>query len=392
MSDEFNNDGPKDPKDKTKESDFDRDQKKAPLLPTNEDLFNFLDALFTGEGEFPERIDVRTVKGRNKDQYGVQIKQFPYKSGSTKPNRERLVMMSNEIINRIRIHTDTLQRDTTYMIGAYNSGRSDDFYEIMTISARPSKKWRNSGEGHGEPGDDDEEESLATKQLAMQLDNNKEMFRLVGGMIEGLIDRSDRQAQSAFIQLEKAQLRNIELLEVNMKLVQADDERQERREKSKMWRENISKGIELAWQNLPPMLASMKGPNANANWTPGTESPEANTLRDTLFKVKEEGGKISQADFETICGKLDDNGMLTVAGILTPEQVQLLMRVATKEANPDALDELLPGGSLAVTSEQGNRLIQTGALEALMPLKLLLEQQMAKRAARQAQQPTGESK
>ncbi len=387
MSDEFD-DGPQDPKDKTKESDFDRDLKKGPLSPVNEDLFNFLDSLFDGEGEFPEKIEVRTVKGRNKDQYGLQIWQKIYKSGSVKPSRERLVMLSNEIVKRIRIQTDTIQRESTFLIGAMHNGRSDDYYEIMTLSAKPSKKWAKSGEGNGDL-DSDEDEPFPQKYNLAMLGHHTQLFGLVGGMIEGLIDRSDRQAAAAMNDAEKMRARYIEMMEMNMKLLQAKDERDEKMAEAKMWREQKQKGLELAWQNIPPMLASLKGPNANAGWTPGTETNEAITLRESL-KTQEEGGKISQAQFEIICGKLDDNGMLVTRGVLTPEQVQLLVRVANKEANPDALDELLPGGALAVTPEQGQMLMQSGALEALMPLKLLLEQQMAKRAARQSNNPQGE--
>jgi len=89
------------PKNKNKSSEvFEKDNKHSPLSPVNEDLFNFLDALFTGEGEFPERIEVRTVKGRHKDQYGLQLKQFVYKQATVKPNREVLVNMTNDIVHR----------------------------------------------------------------------------------------------------------------------------------------------------------------------------------------------------------------------------------------------------------------------------------------------------
>lgn len=384
--------GGKDKKDK--ESDFDRDERKGPVAPVHEDLFNFLSSLFTGEGEFPERVDCRTVKGRNRDQYGMLLTQYVAKSNTEKPSRERIVKLCNNFIHRMKLQTDVAQRETHFIIGAMHHSRSDDYYDIMPFTVMPSKKWRNAVGGtatgiQGNESGDEEDESFAGKYNLAMLGHHTNLFGLVGGMIEGLIDRSDRQAAAAMNDAEKMRARYIELLEANLKIMQAKDERDEKLAEAKMWREQKQKGMELAWQTIPPLLTSFKPPNANVSWTPGTESNEAITIREAL-KSQGEGGKCSQADFEIICGKLDENGMLTTRGILTPEQVQLLVMVANKEANPDALDELLDGGSLAITPEQAALLVQSGAVAVLMPLKILMEQQLAKRAARQANKPNGE--
>ncbi|MES2179831.1 MAG: hypothetical protein V4550_18365 [Gemmatimonadota bacterium] len=367
---------------KDKESDFDRDLKKSPLSPVNEDLWKFLTDLFEGEGDFPERIEARVVKGRNKDQYGKQIKQYIFKSGSTKPSPERLVMMCNEVIHRARIETDMVQKEMVFIVGAMHHGRSDDYFEQMSLTVKPRKNYRR-GENGEHDGEDDEEVPFAQRYNLAMLGHHNQLFSLLGGMVEGLLDRSDRQASYAYAQLEKAQAKNIELLEMNMRLAMAEDERADKREARKMWRDNIGKGLDMAWSVVPPMLSSFKGPNASANWQPGTASIEAMTVGE-FFKKQDEGGKLTVEQFEVIFGKLP----ALEGGALTTEQGLLLARVASKELNPDNLDALLSGGPLEILQAQVMKILQSGIpIEFLAPLKMLLDVRMARR---QQQQPKGE--
>lgn len=371
-----------------KESDFEKDLKKGPLQPGDEDLFNFLDSLFNGEGEFPERIEVRLVKGRNKDQYGQMIKQYPYKSTSAKPSRERVVMMCNEIIHRIRVQTDVLQKETTFAIGAIHHARSDDYYEVALRTAKPRKTWKN-GDGaqaiDGNSSDDDEDMPFSTRYNLAHLTHQERLFGLIGGMVEGLIDRSDRQAAAAQADAEQMRARYIELLETNLKLVQAKEERDERVARSAMWRENVGKGLDMAWKLLPPMVGSLTGKNGHANWTPGTVTTDSYTLAE-FFKTKDAGGKLTQGEFNIIFGELEDGKQIS-SGILSIQQGQLLGLVASTEANPEQLDMLLPGGPLEITGEQVQQILQSGIpIDALAPIKILLDVRVSKREAKQQKQ------
>lgn len=374
-------DPPDDDKDKKKESDFDRELKKGPLSPSNEELFNFLDNLFTGEGEFPERIDVRIVKGRNRDQYGRQVKQFIFKSGSVKPSRERVVMMTNDIVLRIRQETDVMRRETDFMIGAMHSARSDDFYEIMTLTVKPTKKWSKSGAELGIIGDDNNDDDSVPFSLSYEkafLSHSNTQSSLMWSMIEGLVDRMERHNSLIFNQLEKVQIQNFGLIESHLHLLQAADDREEKRERSKMWRENISKAVDHAWKLVPPVMASLKG-NTDS-WSEGTESPESMTLSE-FFREKSSGGRLTEQEFEKIFGTTDKlSKMIVTAGILSEEQGYLLMGVAQKKVNPNALDALLPGGQCEITPVQSQDIIAAGIpVDVLMPLKLLLDVRVAKK-------------
>lgn len=357
------------------EPDFERETKKGPISPVNEDLFLFLDGLFSGEGEFPEKIEVRTVKGRNKDQYGVQVKQYIYKNtNAPKPSREKIVMMTNEIVHRCKIHTDVAQRESNFIVGAMHHARSDDFYEIMELTLMPSKKWRRGERGDLDP---EEPEDFANHYNKAFLGHITQMFGLFGAAFEGLVDRSDRQAAAASADAEKMRGRYIEMLEMNLRLMQASDDRQERIERSKMWRENVGKGLDLAWGLLPPMLSSFKGNGSQNGWQQGMTTAESYTL-EQFFKLPDSGGKLTVEQFELIFGKME-NGVLVAPGALTLDQTQLLGRVAAKEICPDKLDDLLPGGPLEIKQEQIMKILQGGIpLEALLPLKTLLDVRMAK--------------
>lgn len=383
MSDELDENRPRE---KTKESDFEKNLKQGPVSPVNEDVYGFLVNLYADEGDYPERIEVRTIKGRNKDQYGIQIKQYLSRSTSTKPTNERLVMMANEIVHRCKIHTDTAQKPMTFMIGAMHHARSDDFYEIMTLDVRPSKKWKN-GES-GAEGEDEDGEFSGRYNIAM-LGHFTQFFGLIGGMMEGLIDRSDRQAQASANDAERVRARYIELLEANLKLVQADDERTERRERSQMWRKNIDKGLDMAWNLLPPMVGALTNKNgSNAGWVPGTKSSESYTLSQ-FFKRSDEGGKLQPHEFEIIFGKIEE-GKPFVPGVLSPQQGEILGNVAQELISPDQLDLLLPGGVLEITQEQIMTILQAGvSMEVLAPLKLLFDVRLAKKQQAQQQNLNG---
>ena len=369
--------------DKDKRSDYDRANAKGDVSPDNERIFEFLDSLFIDDKNFPESIDVRQVAGTDYHKYGDPVKKIPF-SSSTKPGKERLVSLTNDILLRMRQDCDVRQKETVYHIAARNPALGEDFYDRILFRCKPSKRWAKRGEelgiGGGVEGDDDEM-SFASRYNMKMLEHHEKWIGLVGGMLEGLIDRGDRQATTAFSQLERAQAKNLELLEVNIRMAQADDERQERREKAKMWRENINKGLDMAWKVLPPMLTAFTG-NKNggpSGWVPNTESIEASTLR-SFFETKDSGGFLTAEQFEVVCGTPNKEGVIVRPGILTPEQVNLLVQVANLKENPESLDFLTSGGKYEISQAQAMAILQAGIpMEALAPIKMLLDVRMAKR-------------
>lgn len=360
---------------KLKESDFEKETKKGPVSPVNEDLYEFLSALFGGEGEFPEKLECRTLVGRNKATYGDVIWQKIFK-GVSKPNEQQVVNLANQALHRMRVHTDMRQRECYFLIGAIHHDRSDDYYEVMHFTVKPGKKWKNGERGDAERDDEDDEFSPGQYNRHF-LDHIRDREGTILGMVEGLIDRSDRQAQTAQNNFERIMSKYIELLEINLKLVQAGDERQERIEKAKMWRENINKGLDMAWSMVPPLLAGFK--KGDGGWQQGMDSPEAKTLRD-FFREKKEGGPFSREQFEVIMGRQDEEGNLIPSGVLSEDQVLLLVGLAKCEINPSQVDLLLPGAKLAITQDQIMKIMASGIpQEAFAPIYALIQVRMAKR-------------
>lgn len=372
---------------KNGDSDFDKESRKAPLNPVNEDLFNFLDGLFSGEGDFPESIQIITAKGRNKDQHGSTIKQYLFKSGSAKPSRERVVMMCNEIIHRAQVETDTLKRETVFKIGAMHHGRSDDFYETMRLPMKPKKVWQRDENGSDSRfgGEDDDEDEMPphvryhTKFLEhiVQVNEQNRAF------VEGYIDRTDRLVQFLTMDNDRLRMRNIEMFDVTERALSAEMERKQKVQ----WLETRNKASDMALgtvgQLLPHMVASfMPNRNGSANgqapapteWQPGQDSPDATTLSE-FFKIKgeEEGGKLTRQEFAFMIGTIENN-QLQRNGVLTLEQAQTLLAVAAKKLTPDALDELLPGGQYEIKQEQVLKIIQGGIPPLLLtPINMLFE-------------------
>jgi len=372
---------PDDQKDK-KESDFEREQKRGPVQPDNEELFKFLDELFADEGEFPQRIDVFLAKGRNKDQVGAMIKQFPFKAGATKPGRERIVSICNEIVRRIKIYTDALKREATYMVGAVDLQRSSDHYDLLPIDAKPSGKYKR-GE-NGEYGDSDDDLPFHDRYNLAQLENHRQMSGLTFGMIEGLLDRSDRQAQAAMRDADSMRVRYIELLESFITIRRTDRELEAKLKKDEMWREYAGRGMDMVMKVLPPMLTAFKGGNTASSWAPGMDTEEARTLRN-YFMSSDEGGPLTAEQFQVLFGRLE-NGRVVTPGILSIEQGRLLADIASAEVSPDALDLFLEGGALAFRPDQFQALVASGiSIEILMPLKILFDVRMSRRQKMQQQ-------
>lgn len=366
-------------------TEYDKSNARGDVSPADEKVFEFLDSLFVDDKNFPESIEVRHVKGRNSDRMGDRLKKYTF---STKPTKERLVAITNEMVSRMKVYADILGRPTVFHIAASNPQIADGFYDRVLYKTKPTGNWKGRGDEFGmtppeEEGEDDVPFSLSYQKAF--LGHSNALFGLMGGMIEGLLDRSDRQAQFMAQQLERTQAKNIELLEVNLKLVQADDDRKARMRRAEMWDKNIDRGLNMAWDLIPPMLTA--GKKDHAGWQPGTDSSEAFTLRQ-FFEIKDgddTSGKLTLEQLRIIFGDVDEaNGTITKAGILSAEQGMLLAGVAKKEVNPDQLDALIEGGPLEITNEQVMKIFAAGVPPmVLAPLKMLFDVRKAKRREKQ---------
>ncbi len=379
-----NQDPPDDKKKSKDKTDYEKANQKGGVSPSDERVFEFLDALFVDETHFPESIEVRQVSGRNFDRMGEPVRKIPFTS-ATKPTKERLVQIANDIVFRIRVDCDIRKRETMYHIAAKNPQLGAEFYDRILFRGEPTGKWKKragefgnglNGDGMGE--EDEDEIPFHSRYNIERLGHDREMFNLYRGAMEGLIDRSDRHATMAFEFASKMQDKYIESLEANILLVKQDDERKANADKQKIYNEALVGGLNIAKALLPQMIAKKDGGTV---WHPGDDSPDALTLREFVKIKSEDGmnGTLTKEQFATVFGNPNEG---LAGGILTPSQSYLIAAISEKLLSPDSIDMLLVPGPLQVSQEQIAALMSCGVDQMkLAPLQALFENRIKRRAA-----------
>jgi hypothetical protein len=359
-------------------------------VPRDPKFFEWLEGLFDGTSQFPEKIETRVVKGQHFATLGPMVKQIIYapqaresakestketKTGekgrnSSKPSREDLVALSNELLYRCQHDCDNQRRPTTYGVLVSHFAREVDFYDRWLIHLKPQgiyapKEGEEIGEEEAETGS-----PLFRAQL-QHLNHGERMFSLHTAAIEAIVDRQDRALERASAEGEKLRSANERLLEIVEKLQSNAHVRAQEMQWNDMKIRSVEKGLELAINLAPPLLNQLTGKKTIAT----SESPESLTLK-TFFKRDTDGGKLSIEQADKAFGKYDNDNNLLTPGVLVTEQAKLLWDVAHCAAGVDELDRLLPGGSLQVTQEQVMSLQQIFQPEQLMPIIALIGMRM----------------
>lgn len=365
MSDETKE--PANPKKGKTPPEVEREQPEP--VPKRPDFFEYLESLFDGEGKFPERIDVRIVRGKDLATMGPKIKTYEYPAGSKKPTREKLVAMSNEILYRVQQDCDVQRKRVSYQVAPLHFTTDSEFYSRYIIGCMPGSTFKN-GE-NGENDDDDEEKSIE-KRFSVQLMKHQEiMFERHGAALEGLIDRQDRHIERLIARNEQLESRVEKQNDQMERMRSADDERADRRAWNALKIKGVEKGMDLALAMAPPLVNQIAGKNV----VPTQDTPETIALKEFL-KPAASGGKLTQDQAHAAFGVWDgtpDNKLIT-PGVLLPQQVALLHAVAFGEVSPNELNNFMPGaGPLAITMEQVAALQQIFPFDQLMPIMMIFE-------------------
>jgi hypothetical protein len=364
-------------------------------VPSKPEFFGWLESLFNGPTEFPERIEVRIVSGKHGEKMGPSIRQIPFvpqlevsekgdkvkKTRNARPSREDLISLSNEIISITQHDCDSSQRATMYAVQAWHFLRSDEPYSrwLMRQSPKAVHKMAN-----GEDGEDDEDgDDSPKKKFSSQVFRHGEaMFQLYGGALEGVVDRQDRALERESQTNERLRQSNERLLDMVEKL----QSQQHQRTLDQQWNElkirSVEKGLDLAIGIAPPLLNQLAGKKASL----GEASAESITLK-AFFKPVSEGGKLTDEQAKLAFGVYDETPQrnLKEAGALTEAQSKLLWDVAHGTASTDELDRLLPGGTMAVEMAQMIKLQQIFPPEQIAPIVMLIGLRMQNREAQQSQ-------
>lgn len=365
-----------------------RDRAMVEPVVVDEAFFMWLDRLFNeppAEGQFPERLEVRIVIGKQR-KYGPLLENIPFApvnasaeaikkgAGTGKPDKEKLVELSNRILHSIQRDCDETRKPTVYGIFAWHFRRGDEPYSQFLRRCEPKGRYSKN---NGAEDEDDEDKSLERRFSTQILRHQETMFGLAGAAMEGMYDRQDRTIARLLDRNERLEGRVEKLVDMLERALNMEAERHERLEWAKVKVEGVRKGLDFAIQMAPPLLNQLAGKQI----VPTSDTHETITLRN-FFRTVEEGGAMTKEQAYAAFGEYDEtpDRNLIKPGVLTPVQGEILVRVALGQMAPDELDKLMPDGPHQVTGEQAVRLQQIFSLEQIAPLMLIFESRRNKKA------------
>ena len=365
----------------------DRERAQVESIPVDEELFSWIEALFYSDPEvshFPERIDIHVMEGKSKRTFGQCLKIFPFAPkkapsrkaqeesgvqymGENKPTKEKLVALSNQIVGIMKRDTDTSGRPQTYGICAWHGSLSDEPYDRTTRSYKPRGMYKSEG------GADEEDVTDERRYLRMMQEEHRSMVGLIGSIWEGSTDRDHRTIEAQRVRIAYLEKRVEELTERLERALSMELEREEKRQAMALRNRMADRGFSLVENYAPLLLPKLIG-GKNA-----AEMSEVLVLKN-FFKMKDDGGQLTQEQIVQVFGVWDDKGAQTHAGILTEEQSSILFRVANEQVPPSELDKLTPGAVCGITNDQLSRLQHVFKIEQILPLLEMFKSRQMRQA------------
>ena len=318
-----------------------RDKSLVEPIPKKPEFYEWLDSLFDGSTEFPEKIETRVVRGTDFERLGPPIgRPIIYAPKSLKPTKEELVKTANELVFHMQRDCDIQRRSVVYGTMASHLSRDTDYYTRYIQRLHPTAVRRDEGVPRI---DGDEDSATVDKQFsALVLGHHERLFALYDNGLSGLTDRLDRVMERDQATIEKQGVRIEHLNEMLERAMSLKEEREERRMWAKVKVDAVTRSLDLALNLAPPLLNQIAGKPLLET----KDTPETITLRNFLKKTSE-GGQLTESQANAAFG--DDAGR---AGVLSTEQSKLIWDVAQCNVPPDELDKLLIPGPLQVTQQQ----------------------------------------
>jgi hypothetical protein len=345
----------------------DRERAVVTPTPTDSEFFDWMEQLFFGASSFPEKIEVRPMRGRDYATRGPLLKLYAFGPKDPKPTKEMIVKMSHEISFTVQRDCDIQRKPRrVYGVLAIHFLKDDEPYERYLLERKPTGVYTAKGEGLVPEEDDDDEMTPSRKFSAQVLAHGEAMFDKYTAAFEGLLDRMDRVLERQDTRILNQDARIEKLADNLEKALSLEAEREERRAWTKIKITATEKTLDMGLGMAPGLISGLLGK---------PELGESFVLKQ-FFRTVDEGGKMTLEAAERAFGKCDANGVMTAPGVLTEAQGQILMDVAMDRQPPSALDRLLPGGDLQIAMEQVFALDQIFAPDHLAPIKQIVQARM----------------
>lgn len=366
---------------------------KVEPKPRDTEFFEWLERAFYGVGDYPERLEVRIIYGRNHEKGGPIIKTLvfaPPKAteaekkagvGNSRPSREDLVALSNEILFLCQQDVNVGKTTRAYGVRLWHFRLGPEPYARYSLRMTP----QGATDSNEAPTDEESDGTFGSPQGMMKaygeqfLGHHERMFGLYAGGIESTFDQQARLIAQQGKALEEARASLARQQEITERALSLEAEREAAREWRRVGIRATEKGLDLAMGLAPGILGQVLG---NKQLAATADTPESLTLK-AFFRKESEGGTLTDKQIDAAFGTWDD-GKVISPGVLTQLQSVILLEVSEKKRPADALDELLQGGSAEITGEQAMQLQQIFSMEQLAPLLLLIQTRMAKKEAAKA--------
>lgn len=305
----------------------------------------------------PSRITLGTARGPHKDRMGRVVRDIPFGPGA-KPDKERLIEITNELVGAAQSDCDAVGRATVYQIVIFDPARDSDTVGRHLMRMEPSLLTGaddDEDEGSGGTVKDELLRELYHDRRFQQV-HNARMFESYQNAVEGIIGRYEARLQAS-------EAANATLLQTHMELIRVREEMLDRRQarelkadREKFFQEKIQRGIN--------MIESVVVPIAQAKIASMVQAAGGAAAVGELSALQQWVQALTDEENIALFGAW--NGEQCVEpGILTVEQAQQFVAVA-KGASSD-----IEAFQSSLTVEQIARVqsaIATPKLAALMSI------------------------
>lgn len=344
-----------------------RDRTQVNPDPARPDFFEFLEKLFDGSDQKPEKLELRQAFGPGARKYGTTIVVKDYKANAPKPSREQLVSLSNEFVNLAQQNCDAIGKAHKYVVLAKHFAKSDTYYAAWILALRPKQR---PGDEHEADADDDEETSRDQKHrdsfLAYTLDTLKESNEnrrweqdQFSTAIGHLFERYEHIIEKSFSRIEHLEARYLDFFKAAEEALSKKQDRDLAAEREKFKMGLMQSGFDFLKQMAPVAVNQLTGKQT----IPTEKTAESIAVHSFLEGLSEQQGVALFGPFE--------NGA-PVGAIFTPSQAAIFFAVAECKAPPSELDRLLDGGDHAITTEQIGKAQTVVSSQQFMPLVALV--------------------
>lgn len=335
-----------------------RNQKPIPNPtpePSDPKLFEFLARLFDGE-EFCEKLELRQCWGQALRQHGPVIHDEVFKINLGKPDREKLVSISNLMRDLAQQNCDSIGRKHDYVIGAKNHVKSDTYYRHYNFNLTSHARAAESGD---DPDLSEKDRLIKQLQSVLEEQNNHRRWEISQSatMLGGLMDRMMKNDEKKDARISMYEQRFLGFLEAAEQALSRADDRRMAREQHEFKLDMLRHAGSVVMQLMPVVAKKLEGK--------ATTASDNALLEVTAIKTFMDGLSPDQA--RALFGILGPGDKLA-GGIFSDEQSKVFIGVHDGSLTPAALPRLFAGGDLAIGMEQLFSAKTVLSLEQVAPL------------------------